>query len=662
MKVFKYFNMQRTCFEEISNRINQDKQKKVILITGASSSGKGYFADYLKKDLEKQGKKIATVSADMYYKGLTRIVVEKAFLKYPELEDIKDKEEKIKEIVRDVIIEASFPTKFCQENISKLQKELKNIIPQNKISLLIEKLKYEKDNINFDEPFAIDFESLKADINTFINNKDKKIIVPHYSFKTAELEYLKENSIKGSDYDNIVIEGLYTLREELLEGLNEENLLKVALNCDLKSILIRRFNRDIKTDRCTFTPEQTIMAFITNVMPSFYNYILPTFSRADIVYNSSLTKDEIKKRELEVQIKYKTRENIFTLLNLCEAKLLKIEKHKDYFLEDSTKESQNNIIIRLREKEGQVSKLTIKIEGDKLGKAIEEYDLEKYLSADNKNVKSFIDKLQNSGYEITEVINKERSIYDINGIKIKVDNVKGLGYFVEIDRRSLSNINQLKDLKNKLLLDENTYNSYYDMFKDYNNFVNIETEKKYLIWGLNEKNISKKFGVKRQKQYYLDKNNKETLSLLNKAFKNLDVKSMEEARIRMTNGKIFELCLKSKGDISRNEIEKEIYCDYAQKLINKFEYLLEKHRYKIFESHDIKAFIDFYKSNNLCKLEVEYNPEKMEEKKIDLFAQNLIKLYNKDAKINDITRDLKFKNSILAKEIGSYNANKQHTL
>lgn len=654
MKVLKYFNMQGTCFEEINNRINQDKQKKIILVTGASSSGKGYFVDSLKKDLESKGKKIATISADMYYKGLARIIVEKAFLKYPELVGIKEKEEKIKDIVRNIIIEASFPQKFCDENISKLQDNFKNIIPQDTILLLIEKLKYEKDNINFDEPFAIDFESLKADINTLINNKDKKIIIPHYSFRTAELEYLKENSIKGSDYDNIIVEGLYTLRKELLEGLNEENLLKMALNCDLKSILIRRFNRDIKTDRCTFTPEQTIMAFITNVMPAFYNYILPTFSCADIMYNISLTKDEIKKRQVEFQVKYKTRKEIFTLLKINNANLLKVENHKDYFLEDTTKESQNNIIVRIREKEGQASKLTIKIEGDKLGKAIEEYDLDKYLSVDNKNIKSFIDKVQNSGYEITEVIEKERFIYDVNGVVIKVDNVKGLGYFVEIDKVFLSNINQLKDLKNKFLLDNNTYNSYYEMFKDYNNFIKTEMEKKYLIWGLKEEKISKKFGVEVQKQYYLNKNQKESQILLNKAFKNLDVKSMEEARVRMINGKSFELCLKGKGDISRDEVEKEVYCDYAQKLINKAEHLLEKNRYKIFENPDIKAFIDFYKVNKLCKLEIEYDPDKIMEKRIDLFAKSLLNLYNKNAKINDVTRDLRFKNSNLVKELGSY--------
>ncbi|MDD4110338.1 MAG: CYTH domain-containing protein [Clostridia bacterium] len=655
MNFQKSFNIQGTCFEHVYNKVHEDKKKKIILVTGASSSGKGFLVESLKEELESKGKRVASFSADMYYKGIAPTIVEKALLKYPELESIKEKEKEITKIVRDITIESPFPQKFCDENVSKLNEELGYFLPPDIVPKLIEKLKYEKDNIDFDEPFAIDFESLKRDINTLVNDGNKEVIVPAYTFRTGEIEFKKENTIKGNDYDNIIIEGLYTLRDELLEGLDQKNIFKMALNCDLKTILIRRFNRDIKSDRCSFTPEQTILFFITKVMPAFYNYILPTFSKADIMYNTSLTKAEIENREQQVQFKYKTMKEIYALLEFYGAKLLKKENHRDYFLEDTTKDKQNNIIVRLREQNREINKLTIKLESYKSMKTIEEYDLEKILSAENKEPELFIQRLENSGYETTEIVNKERSVYDLDGTLIKVDNVKGLGYFIEIDKKALSNIEQLNKLKVKLLLNNYTFSSYYDMFKDYNNFIKTETEKKYLIYGLKEGEVSKGARLEIQKQYYLDKDQKECLKLLKKSFTNLDIKSVAEARIRLTNGRTFEICFKGEGDISRDEIEKETSKAYAEKLIEYSKNSLEKDRYRIFKDSDKTVFVDFYRYGDLCKLEIEYDPNKLLEKQIDAFAEKLIKdSYGEKIHIEDVTRISKYKNSNLVKEMERY--------
>ena len=69
---------------------------------------------------------------------------------------------------------------------------------QNAIKLCHD-IKFEFQNINFDEPFAIDFESLTNDLNLIINGK--KITKPDYKFSTGEVSFYKNNIIDTSRYD-----------------------------------------------------------------------------------------------------------------------------------------------------------------------------------------------------------------------------------------------------------------------------------------------------------------------------------------------------------------------------------------------------------------------------------------------------------------------------
>ena len=57
--------------KDVLTKINKDH--KLIYVAGASASGKSYFAEQLKAELEKAGKKVLSVSADMYYVDNTRL-------------------------------------------------------------------------------------------------------------------------------------------------------------------------------------------------------------------------------------------------------------------------------------------------------------------------------------------------------------------------------------------------------------------------------------------------------------------------------------------------------------------------------------------------------------------------------------------------------------
>lgn len=57
---------------KIIQEVEKDK-RKLIIVAGASASGKSYFAEQLKKGLEEQGKKVLSVSSDSYYVDNTRL-------------------------------------------------------------------------------------------------------------------------------------------------------------------------------------------------------------------------------------------------------------------------------------------------------------------------------------------------------------------------------------------------------------------------------------------------------------------------------------------------------------------------------------------------------------------------------------------------------------
>ena len=83
------------------------------------------------------------------------------------------------------------------------------------------------------------------------------------------------------------------LRDELETKLDNQKVVKTYVDCDSKTLLSRKLNRDIVHKRSAFTEEQVIMTFLTQVMPSYYSYIFPTKQKAQIVLNSTLQKENL---------------------------------------------------------------------------------------------------------------------------------------------------------------------------------------------------------------------------------------------------------------------------------------------------------------------------------------------------------------------------------
>lgn len=631
-------------FENVESRVGSGAN--MVLIAGASASGKSYMAESLKKYLEDRGYRVAQFSSDMYYKGIARIITEKTFLRNVEFVSYLDKCGEIARSVKDIICDYEFPEKFCDENYNKISQYLHTVLPEFVADNFAVILKAEFDRINFDEPFCIDFERLAGDINSI--NRGGTIFVPKYSFRTGESEIDRSNLVSKSKYDVVIVEGLYTLRDELLDNISLDNIVSIGINCDAKTLLSRRLNRDINSDRCTFTPEQVIMSFLSQVMPAFYAYIYPTLPRADIIYHTTLTNKEINSSEKSIQIKYATGEDFACRLKSSGARLVSKVNQRDYFLEDRSK-SGTGISLRIREENGLATKLSIKIKTTKLERAIQEYNLKDIMSKENRDIARLLAHFKASGYETLQVVNKTRRVYNLNNNIIKVDDVKNLGTFVEIDENSISKV---AEIRNILSLKDPIATSYYDLYiNNIGNLLHTECERKFKVIGIDRSLISRIFKENSINQYYLDTNQSKVVEKIDKTLNSqFNLSEIGEARVRVIDGVEAYLTLKSSGDKTRQEIEKEIPITLAKDLIVSAKSVVSKGRYQISEKDGMKVELDFYNNSPLCIMEIEYDEELHDDIEVTEFAHGI---FGNNVSIQDVTEDRAYKNVNLATELNA---------
>lgn len=630
-------------FEEIREELEENNDKKVVLVAGASSSGKSYCSDKLKQYFEMKGKRVAVIPADMYYKGMAKIVVGNAVLKN---EEFRGLESQIDDIAQDMIsVNGQLPygEKFTEENVQKIENLWKSKLLGYSLSNFMDKVIYQYKNINYDEPFDINFKQLSKDINNIMQGKN--IIVPKYSFYNSESEINEKNTLNVNQYDCFIIEGLYTLRDELLNNINASKVVTTAINCDVKTLLLRRFYRDIKTDRCSFTPEQTIISFITNVMPNYYEHIFPTLSKANINYYSKLSDIEIKSKDKSVQTKYSISPEMLQKLR-SEGKLITSIKQKDYFLEDTTHINPETLTLRLREEKGLATKLSIKMDTEVLReRAIEEYNLTKCLSKENRDTTTLLERFKKSGYNISNIIEKNREIYVYNDVVLKLDIIKGIGTFVELDGEKNTAITELKE---ELQIKGGRTDSYYEILKqELSKKANVESELKFRLRGVNEEDL-KQFTRQEINQYYLDLENGGLHNLINIILKDKLSFEPSEARVRIINERDSYLTLKNNELNNRQECELKVSPNYAHELLEYKDKFIEKNRYRILKEKDKLVEIDFYKNRNLCIMEIEYDNRLNSEEQIFNFARKIIP---EQVDLEDVTYDKSYKNINLAEKV-----------
>ena len=127
----------------------EKSSKALIIIAGASSSGKSFLAASLKKAFEGAGKRCLTFSLDQYNFGLSGIIPNKVNLNYfhSSLENMPEIIKRIKKI----IINVPFDKKYDWDTLPKIKEEIKDLLPEDKLDVFIPALNEEWKKLNFDE-------------------------------------------------------------------------------------------------------------------------------------------------------------------------------------------------------------------------------------------------------------------------------------------------------------------------------------------------------------------------------------------------------------------------------------------------------------------------------------------------------------------------------
>lgn len=558
MKLDNFENWSKKIFNELKN-----KQKKVILLAGASCSGKSFNAIRLAKQLGCMGKNVAILPSDNYHRSYALILTEKTIShnKFPDT--IKQLYPQIVKTVYNLTFNLKTQDKFNPQTMQNLKTELSKIIPEALASSFAIALKNESTLQNLDEPNSIDYKRISDDIATLLDTPEKEVHYPQYMFEFAESVFSQKNVLCGKDYDYIIVEGMYVLRPELLRLLDNKKIVKCAVNCEISTMLTRLLNRN------STSQEKVITNFVTQTMPSYFKFIQPTLSQASTVLNSTPEIDV--NNQAKWQQKYPI--EISTIKDLLDKNIIKqVSKgnHLDFLLEYYNPKLNEHIDITLRKEKNNLSKLTIKSK-DSIKKSdddiLSEFDILNILSDNTKNVNFLIKTLVGAKYLPTILIRKERTKFEYNNTGFVVDFIPELGHFIKI---SPCLPKEEKNLRKLLKLSNSKSETYFDIYKQEE--IKKEHQLKavqFKVQELNEQQLEHEFVKHTITKTWLQINSPKFKEILLDKFKSdIDFSIFGEAYIEESTlgTRLIMLDLEEGRVFFKQNIEKE----FATKLIDEF--------------------------------------------------------------------------------------------
>lgn len=403
---------------DLVEECKEKKLKPVILIGGASSSGKSYTSKSLQNFLAEHGYKSIIISTDNYNKGLAENIFDIVNKKYYN-NAIKNRPQITNEIKK-VIINTDFDTKFDNFNLQQIKSSCRDLIHFD-INKFVERLKYEFDHINFDDKNIYNLEEAAQDITALISNK--KIIEKKYSRMISE-RMEQSNIIDGRNYDLIIIEGIYALTDEITKNINAENLIKNFVDCNSKNLFLRRMIRDSAITNCS--KSFILKNYLEFVMPEYIKTVLPTKQCADIVLKNDMTFEELREGEVDIQNKYRLTIEQLNKLLINSKIIKKLTQIDTYF---GSKEDDN--ILRLREEKSGLNYLTMKslvYKGKPKMRKDKSIIRPNFILADSNDLKNvfankqdLITQFKKAGITPIKVVEKKRWFLKYKGKEINVD-------------------------------------------------------------------------------------------------------------------------------------------------------------------------------------------------------------------------------------------------
>lgn len=328
---------------DFGEEILEKNQKALILIAGASSSGKSYGAVFLKQMLEKMGHKACIISLDQYNGGLSRIIPNKVNLNYfnSSIKDMGRIYCKIKPIIENV----DFSSKYDETRLSLIKDALKDDFNESDLDKFITGLGIEWSKLNFDEPSVYDLKEASRDIKDLLKGKT----IEEKLYSKVVSERIKSNSIiNGNECSFIIVEGIYALNDELLDELKGIEIVKNFIDGNPKSLFLRRLIRDMGSTSASTS--FTAKLYFSSIMDSYRQTILPSRSKADLVLDNDMSFAELRSGNLYLS------KNLYPVnskegLKRLEDNSLVVERsfQKDFYIVCENEKQEENNILRFRE-------------------------------------------------------------------------------------------------------------------------------------------------------------------------------------------------------------------------------------------------------------------------------------------------------------------------
>ena len=328
---------------DFGEEILEKNQKALILIAGASSSGKSYGAVFLKQMLEKMGHKACIISLDQYNGGLSRIIPNKVNLNYfnSSIKDMGRIYCKIKPIIENV----DFSSKYDETRLSLIKDALKDDFNESDLDKFITGLGIEWSKLNFDEPSVYDLKEASRDIKDLLKGKT----IEEKLYSKVVSERIKSNSIiNGDECSFIIVEGIYALNDELLDELKGIEIVKNFIDGNPKSLFLRRLIRDMGSTSASTS--FTAKLYFSSIMDSYRQTILPSRSKADLVLDNDMSFAELRSGNLYLS------KNLYPInskegLKRLEDNSMVVERsfQKDFYIVCENEKQEENNILRFRE-------------------------------------------------------------------------------------------------------------------------------------------------------------------------------------------------------------------------------------------------------------------------------------------------------------------------
>lgn len=328
---------------DLIEEILERKEKALVFIAGASSSGKSYCADLLKKALEKNGYHSCVISLDSYNFGLSGIIPNKVNLNYfnNSLKNIRE----ISKVIKPIIIDIPFNKKYDDEAIEKISPAIDSFFEKKEEKeKFLNGLQKEWAKLNFDEPSVYDMDSAAEDFKALL--KGESLEKKKYSKICCE-RIPGGEMLNGKEYSVIIIEGIYSLNNSLLRKFDRENIITNFIDGNPKTLFLRRILRDAKMTSAgsAFTTSN----YFKYIIPSYLSTILPSKENADVVYINDMTFLEKKFGDLyttKLEIHTNSKEAIDNILE--NSQIEKTIYERDTYFSVQNEENPSDNIIRMR--------------------------------------------------------------------------------------------------------------------------------------------------------------------------------------------------------------------------------------------------------------------------------------------------------------------------